>query len=480
MKKKINIIYLFVLFMSTLSGCKNSEMTVRGERNEVPENFNGFLNPQKDTVSSANVKWRDYFSDPYLVALIDTALINNQEMNIMLQEIEIARNEIRAKKGEYLPTVFGAVGAGVDKSARYTRYGALEDNIQIEPGTDFPEPLQDYVIGIHADWEIDIWHKLRNAKKAAVSRYLSTIAGKNFMVTNLVSEISNEYYELLSFDSQLKNIDQNINIQSNALNIVRQEKNAGKVTELAVRRFEAQLYSTQSLKYIIQQEIIEKENNINFLVGRFPQPVLRSGTEFNDIVPNSISQGLPSQMLDNRQDIKQAEFNLKAQKIDVKVARARFYPTVGISAGIGLQAFNPTYLIKSPESILFSLAGDLVAPLINRNAIKADYYGANAKQLQSVFEYEKTILSAYIEVTNQLSKMDNLKKSYEFKSLEVDALNKSIVISNTLFKSARADYLEVLLTQEEAIESQFELIEIKKQQLHAVVNTYKALGGGWN
>jgi len=130
--------------------------------------------------------------------------------------------------------------------------------------------------------------------------------------------------------------------------------------------------------------------------------------------------------------------------------------------------------------MLFSLAGDLVAPLINRNAIKADYYSANSRQIQAVFDYEKTILSAYIEVTNHLSQITNLNKSYEYKSKEVEALNQAISISNTLFKSARADYLEILLTQEERIESQFELIELKQQQLNAVINTYRALGGGWN
>jgi outer membrane protein TolC len=171
---------------------------------------------------------------------------------------------------------------------------------------------------------------------------------------------------------------------------------------------------------------------------------------------------------------------LQAQKLDVQVARARFYPSFDISAGLGLQAFNPTYLVKSPESILFSLVGDMVAPLINRNALKADYYSANARQLQAVFEYEKTILNAYIETTNHLAKIENLKKSYDFKAQEVEALTKSIDISNSLFRSARADYMEVLLTQRDALDAQFELIETKKEQLNAVVSAYRALGGGWN
>jgi outer membrane protein TolC len=167
-----------------------------------------------------------------------------------------------------------------------------------------------------------------------------------------------------------------------------------------------------------------------------------------------------------------------AAKLDVKVAKANFYPSFRITAGAGFQAFNPTFLVR-PESILYSLAGDLVAPLINRNAIKATYYSANSKQIQAVYNYESSILNAYIDVVNQLSKVDNFKKSYEMKLQEVNLLNQSITISNSLFNSGRADYMEVLLTQREALESTVEQIEIKLKQLNAKVNIYRALGGGW-
>jgi outer membrane protein TolC len=163
----------------------------------------------------------------------------------------------------------------------------------------------------------------------------------------------------------------------------------------------------------------------------------------------------------------------------VKVAKANFYPSVRITAAAGLQAFNPAYLVN-PQSIIFSLAGDMVAPLINRNAIKAGYYNANARQIQAIYNYERTILNAHIEVINQLSRISNFSKSYDTKSKEVDILTQSIIISNNLFKSARADYMEVLLTQREALESKIDLIEIKMKQLNAKINIYKALGGGWN
>jgi outer membrane protein, multidrug efflux system len=189
--------------------------------------------------------------------------------------------------------------------------------------------------------------------------------------------------------------------------------------------------------------------------------------------------GIPSQLLANRPDIKQAELELVAAKLDVKVARAEFYPSLDISAGIGLNAFKPSYLTTFPESLLYNLVGDIAGPLINRNAIKAEFLSANSRQIQALYNYERTVLNAYLEVSNQVSKISNLEKNYNLKSQRVEALQKSIDASNDLFKSARVDYFEVLMTQRDALESKLELVETKKEQLNAMVTIYRNLGGGW-
>ena len=465
-----------VLILLAFTACTTPDLVQRTAKTNVPETYR----ETKDTTNTAKVKWRQYFTDVYLNELIDSALNNNQELNITLQEIDISNNEVSARKGEYLPFVNLGVATGVDKVGRYTRNGALEANNEIKPGREFPEPLGDFMVGAFASWEVDIWHKLRNSKKAALTRYLSSIEGRNFMVTNLIAEIANSYYELLALDNQLDIVNQNIEIQGSALEVVKLQKAAARVTELAVRKFQAEVYNTRSLQFQIQQDIYETENRINFLVGRYPQSVERNAANFNDLVPSVIQAGVPSQLLSNRPDIKKAELELMAAKLDVEVARARFYPSLGINAGVGFQAFSPSLLLKTPESLLFSLAGDLMAPLINKNEIKATYFNANAKQIQAVYDYEQTILNAYIEVANQLSNIDNLKSSYDLKAQEVEALIQSVTIAGDLFKSARADYMEVLLTQRDALESRFELVETKKQQMNTMVNIYKALGGGWN
>jgi multidrug efflux system outer membrane protein len=459
-----------------VAACKVPEMVQRNVSRSVPATYN---NSTQDTISTARMRWKEFFTDPNLAALIDTALQRNQELNITLQEIQIARNEVQARKGEYLPSVSLGARADMDKPGRYTLQGATEEQVHIRDDRANPTPLANYQVGAFASWEVDIWHKLRNARKSAATRYLASVEGKNFMVTNLIAEIANSYYELLALDNQLIILKQNIDIQENALRIVRQEKESARVTELAVKRFEAQVQNTTSLQYKTQQRITETENRINFLLGRYPRPITRDDQAFGGLVPQTIQAGVPAQLLSNRPDIRQAEQQLVAAKLDVQVARANFYPSLGISAGAGFEAFKPGLLFNSPESMLYNLAGDLSAPLINRNGIKALYATANALQLQAVYNYERTVLNAYIEVANQLSNISNLQGSYDAKLKEVQALNQSIRISNSLFKAVRADYTEVLFTQRDALESKFDLTETKMQQLNATVNVYRALGGGW-
>jgi multidrug efflux system outer membrane protein len=461
-----------VLILAT--ACVPTVVT-KTERTTTPDQYGAV----RDSVNTGKVNWKEFFTDPNLAALIDTALHNNQEFNIVTQEIQIAQNEVRGRKGEYLPFLSIGAGAGVDKVGTYTRNGAVEENLEIAPERAFPEPLPDLMLSANVSWEADIWRKLRNARKAAAHRYLASVEGRNFMVTHLVAEIASSYYELMALDNQLAILRQNIEIQLNALGIVRMEKQAAKVTELAVRRFEAEVLKNRSKQFDIVQQIVVVENRINFLVGRFPQPVQRSSQDFTTLVPPVIQSGIPSQLLLNRPDIRQAEQQLLAAKLDVKSARANFYPNLRITAGAGFNAFNASFLFKSPASMIYSAAGELLQPVINRNGIKAYYNSANARQIQEVYNYERTILNAYVEVVNQVSNITNLQQSYDLRQQQVQALTESINISTSLFKSARADYMEVLLTQRDALESRFDLVETRMQQMNAAINIYQALGGGW-
>ena len=217
---KTTNILLAITLAVTLIGCKSLRVVSKDAVTATPSGFSNAT----DTISSADIKWNSFFTDPNLVALIDSALHNNKELNITLQEIQIAQNEVRARKGEYLPNLGVGIASGIEKVGEYTTRGANEKNDEIVEGKKNPEVVPDFMVGAFASWEIDIWKKLRNAKKSAYYRYLGSVDGKNWVMTNLIAEIADSYYELLALDNQLEIIKKNIEIQSDALEIVKQQK----------------------------------------------------------------------------------------------------------------------------------------------------------------------------------------------------------------------------------------------------------------
>ncbi|HEY6557871.1 MAG TPA: efflux transporter outer membrane subunit [Polyangiaceae bacterium] len=444
----------------------------REPRRALPASFGGPGDAAAQATGSARPKWGEFFQSSELRALIATALENNQELNVRSQEIVIARSEVSARQGEYLPKVNARADAGVEKVGRHTSQGVSDEAHGLN------ENLADFRFGLTGSWEVDIWKKLQNAAKAADLRYLASVEARNFLVTQIVAEISRSYYELIALDNELDIVTRNIAIQADALAIVKLQKEAARVTELAVQRFQAEVLKNRSRLYDLQQERVQLENRINFLSGRYPQRVKRNARQLAAPLPNIVRLGIPSRLLVNRPDVRQAELELAAAKLDVKAAKAAFYPSLTIDADVGYRSFNAAHLVDTPASLAYGMAGGLTAPLLNRSAITAQYRSANARQIQAVFNYEKTVLQAFTDVANQVAVIENLQKSYELQSKRVQALAESVDISNVLFQSARADYMEVLLTRRDSLEAEMELVETKKRQLQAMVNVYQALGGG--
>ena len=440
----------------------------------VPSDFNGVTTSQ----SSACVGFDEFFSDPTLTDLILTGLGGNQELRILYEEVQIANNEVLKRSGAYLPFVTLGTRAGLEKSSRFTRNGAVETQLLGAPGKGFPDPLPNFLVAANVTWEVDIWRALRNARDAQALRYLGTCDGRNYAVTRLVAEIAQSYYELMALDKRLETLDITIALQEQSLEFAQAQKEAARGTELPVQRFQAEVRKNQSEKYIVQQEIVETENQINFLLGRFPQPVARTKTDFINLSLQSLQVGVPSQLLCNRPDIRQAERELAAAGLDVKIARAAFYPRLTLTGGVGFEAFNPRYLVRTPESIVAGIAGDLVAPILNKKAIQADFSTANAVQLQRLYDYQRTVLNAFTEVINRIAKVQNYSDAIELKKQQLASLESSVENATFLFKNARAEYSEVLFAQRDLNEAKLVLIDTKKQQLSAIVNAYQALGGG--
>jgi NodT family efflux transporter outer membrane factor (OMF) lipoprotein len=449
---------------------------------DLPAGFNVAISSKDGATSSENSSQLgidEFYHDPMLSRLIGQAMISNLELKILEQEVDIARNEVLARQGAYLPFLTFGAGGGLNQYSRYTLEGAGVRDDPYLPGKNFPNPLPDAQVGLNFTWQLDIWRQLRNAKDAAEQRYFEASEKRNYFVTQLVAEIAESYYELMALDRRLETLDKTIELQEKSRVVSKAKLDAGKGTELAVQRFEAEVRKNQSEKLIVKQEIVAAENRINVRVNHFPEPVERNSAGFFDLNLHALSVGLPSQLLENRADIRQAERELEAAGLDVKVARARFYPSLTINAGVGFDAFNPAYIFTNPGQALFAtVAGGLTAPLINKKAIQADYLTANAKQLESVYNYQRIVLNAFTEVVNRVSMVENYGKSLALKKQQLESLEASVGSADKLFQNARVEYIEVLFAQRDLLEARMALIETKKKQLSAIVSAYQALGGG--
>lgn len=456
-----------------LSSCGIPQLRSSDPVRDLPVSFNGANSEQ----NSSQVPIDEFFNDPVLINLIDEGVAGNLDLKILAQNVEIANNEVLKRRGAYMPFVSAGAGASLNQYSPYTLLGS--DNLQNHPPTgSFPVPLPDFMASADLTWQIDIWRQLRNSRDAAIFRYLGTAEGRNYVITRLVAEIAENYYGLMALDKRIENLDRTIGLQRQSLEMAKSQKEAAQGTELGVQRFQAEVRKNESQKLIIKQEIIEVENRINYLVGRYPEAVERMPVDFFNLNLHALGLGVPSELLQNRPDIRQAERELAAAGLDIDVARANFYPRLILNAGVGFDVFNPRYIFASPSSLIYNVAGGLVAPLINKLGIQAEYKNANAKQLQACYDYQRTILNAFTEVINRISKVQNYTTSIELKLQQVQALEASVDIAAKLFQAAQVEYLDVLIAQRDLMDGRMALIDTKREQLSAIVNTYQALGGG--
>ncbi|WP_425618125.1 TolC family protein [Anatilimnocola sp. NA78] len=446
----------------------------------LPNSFNGV----GTTENSGQIGIYEFFDDLVLAQLVTDGLAQNQELKIRNQEIYIASNDVLSARGAYLPFVSANARGGFERTSKWTPLGAAEDQLLTPNGGNFSDPLGVSRLSANLFWRIDIWRQYRNARDSAQQRFFEAVERRNYLITQLVAETAENYYELAALDKRLVFLDQTIELQEQSLEVSRAQKAAARGTELAVQRFLAEVRKNQSQRLIVQQRIIEVQNRINFLVGRFPQHVERANWDLIKLNSRRISVGVPAQLLLNRRDIQAAEREMSAAGLDILVARAEFFPKLDITATVGFESFNPKYLFD-PEALIGDTIGDISAPLINKSAIRAQYMTANARQLQTVYDYQRTVLNAFIEVTNNVAKVENYRRSVEIKLTEVNALEESVGVARNLFKApldeafARVEYVDVLLATRDLLQARTDLIETKQQQLTATVRAYQALGGGY-
>lgn len=471
MTKTNKMLYLAVGLATLLciGACKTPQATTL-PKDTLKASLASMSRDSSVTVSPA---WRDFFQDSVLRSLIDTALQNNHDLKITLQELAIAKSAITAKQGALLPSISANVGAGISKVGRYTAEGAGNVGTELTPGRKIPTVIPDLAPTLQMDWTVDLWGKLNSDKKSAVERYLASEAGQRAIKSQLVADVAENYYVLLALDYKLLVMQQYIALQKNAVRIARIQKEADADTQLAVEKFEAELAKAQADEYVLRQSIVETENNLNLLLGRLPQPIPRTKNDFSQLAMPSAAHALSTQLLLQRPDVVQAEHALEAAKWDVETARKEFLPSFNLSAAVGLNAFNPKYLVKLPESLIFSALGSLTAPLINKKAIEANFSQADALQIEALYNYDKALMTAYIETSTLQSKIANLKQLRQFKQKQDEALMRAVSAAQKLYLNNRATYLEVIDSERGQLDCKMELIDTKLQQLSTLIDMYR-------
>jgi multidrug efflux system outer membrane protein len=435
----------------------------------------------KDSLALA--KWREYFRDAKLVSLIDTAMRLNIDLQIANQRVFIAQANLSASKGAMFPQVRASGWVGAIGYGDFTEQGVgnfdTNKSANITSEQQIPDPVQDYYVGLGAAWETGIWGKYRNRKRGQFNRFLASQYGRQLVTTRMVAEVATLYYELLAHDRELRIIRSFIRLQERAVEAIRVQKQSGRITELGVKQFEAQLLRVRALEGIKRQEILTTENTLNILLGRYSQPIDRKDTiDLNDLPP-LIAAGVPSELLLNRPDIRQAESAFIASDYELKSARAAFYPSIVITASAGMNAFKSSLWFRSPDSFAYSILGGLTAPVLNRYQVMAAYRNAYGTRNQAFLEFQRTILVGVGEVSTELNRIMNYRRVSQLKAEEVRTLVDAVSISNDLFFTGYATYIEVLIARQNRLESELLLTEARKQQFLAAVALYRALGGGW-
>ena len=465
---------LFFLLLS-LVGCSIQNKSTTSTKIQPPATYDSAMSKE----NMANWKWKEVFKDQYLINLIDTALLKNPDLAILLQEIEMQRAGVLRAKGSLAPTLNANLIPAIRRYGLYTMDGAGNISTDILPGKTVPINLPDQYIGLQSSWEIDVWGKLKSRKRAALARLLSSAEGRNMAVTQLVAEIASAYCALIATDQQIKMIDEMRLIQQRSFAIVERKKEAGLTNELAVSQVKAQLRELDAMRLVAVADQIDLEGRISKFTGNFGGHVKRDTSLPVLFDVDDLKVGTPVDLLINRPDIKQAEFSLQAAKADVSAARASFKPSFMFTANFGYQAFRPSLLFNTPQSMAYAFVGGLTAPLLNRAALKADLNIANAAQQQSFLSYQRNVLNAFNEVSIQVRQSKVLSQKVDILEEQVKGTNQTTSIAEDLFVSGRATYLEVLFAQQAVLHARGNLIEATKEQYLNSIDLYRALGGGW-
>jgi NodT family efflux transporter outer membrane factor (OMF) lipoprotein len=341
----------------------------------------------------------------------------------------------------------------------------------------FFSSLEQYELNASLSWEADIWGKIRSNKRAAQARYMQSEAAHKAVKTNLIARIASGYYQILALDEQVQITEKTLASRRKSLEVSLALKEAGDLTSVAVKQTEAQVYSAEALLLDLKNNIKLLENTLSILKGESPQNFERSEF-FNQTINQELTTGVASDLLENRPDVIAAEYALINAFELTNAAKSRFYPSITISATGGFQSLNASDFI-STNSLFLNLVGGLTQPIFNRRQIRTEYEVALSEKEQALLNFEKTLLTASREVSDALLNIENASQRIEIKSKEYQAYQNALEDSQELLNNGLANYLEVLNAQENTLNTQLNVSQIRFEKFRAMVELYRSLGGGW-
>jgi NodT family efflux transporter outer membrane factor (OMF) lipoprotein len=422
-----------------------------------------------DTTTIANIPWQNLFADTILNALIREGLYQNLNLKIAIQKIAEADAALGQSKAAFFPSL------GLNASAARNKLSVA--SLDYPPGTVVNAVTTSYQLGLSSSWEADIWGKLSSAKKSAYANLLQTDAAKRAVQTQLIADIANNYYNLLALDEQLEITNETLAFRIKDVETVKALKEAAVVNGAAVVQSEANRYAAEVAIPDLKRAIRETENAIDILVGRAPGRINRA--KLADVKPiENLQTGIPAQLLKNRPDVQQAEYMFRSAFENTNVARTYFYPSFTITASGGFSNLQLNDFFAN--SIFYNIAAGLTQPIFNQGINKARLKTAQAQQLEALYNYQQTLLTAGQEVSNALYAYQTAIEKDGSRSKQIVALAKSVDYTEQLLRySSATNYLDVLASQQGLLAAKLNGVNDRLQQLQAIVNLYRALGGGW-
>ena len=422
----------------------------------------------KDSLSMANLSWKEIFTDAVLQKHIAKALENNLDIRMALQNIASAEAYLKQSKAAYQPTISVGPDYSFNTSSLNTQFGQIVGERRY---------INQFDITANLGWELDLWGKLKGQEKAQYAAYLSSVAAHQNVKSNLVASIATAYYQLLAFDEQKKIFSNTIEIRKKNLETTKALKEAGIVSEVAVQQSEALVYNAEASLVTLDVQIQMLENTISLLMGEPSHEIERTSLSTQNFALNT-DLGYPSALLANRPDVKQAEFNLINAFELTNAAKAQFYPSLRITGSTGVQSVDIDKLF-SGNSVFANVLVGLAQPILNKRQIRTNYEVSLANQEKAYLNFRKTILNAGNEVSDALKMYNAQDQFIAFKKKELSAYDKSVEFSQELVNYGMANYLEVLNANVNKLNAEINIANAQYSKLQAGVELYRALGGGW-